>query len=229
MTSRPLLYSIYIQMTKKTIHSSSVAESLITSRARLAVLKLLLLSSGQRFYLREIAERTGLQIRAVQTEVARLQASGLLLSQVEGNRKYYRANPESPVLPELRSFLLKTVGLGDLLKDHLQRASDEITVAFLYGSHARGEDAPESDIDLMVVGSIGGRELSRVLRPARESLGREINPVIMTEPEFKKKVAEENHFLRSVLAERKIFLVGGSDDIVRLAEARPAKAAQDKP
>lgn len=229
MTSWALSYSIYIQMTKKTIHPSSVAESLITSRARLAVLKLLLLNSGGRFYLREIAERTGLAVRAVQLEVARLEASGLLVSEAEGKRKYYRANRNASVLPELQSLLLKTVGLGDLLKEHFRRASGGITVAFLYGSVARGEDTTESDIDLMVVGSIGGRELSRLLSPARQSLGREINPVIMTEPEFKKKVAQESHFLRSVLSERKIFLVGGSDDIARLAEPGPAAATQDKP
>lgn len=215
-------------MTKKTIHTSSVVAALITSRARVAVLSLLFLGSGARFYLREIAERTGLQIRAVQTEVTRLEASGLLLSQTEGNRKYFRANPDSPIYPELRSLLLKTVGLEAALRDHLQSASAEIAVAFMFGSIARGEDAPDSDVDLMVVGSIRGRELSRLLRPASESLGREINPLIIAPAEFKKRLAQEDHFLRSVLSEPKLFLVGGPDDLERLAAAGAAAPTQVK-
>jgi len=216
-------------MTKKSIHSNSVAGSLITSRARLAVLKLLLLNASRRFYLREIAERTGQPVRAVQLEVARLEASGLLESEAEGRRKYYRANRQAPVFPDLRTLLVKTIGLGDLLKEHVTQISGEITVAFLYGSYPRGEDTANSDIDLMVVGSISGRTLSRVLSPARESLAREINPVIMTEPEFRKKAAQGNHFLHAVLAEPKTFLIGGPDDLERLTESRPAAATQDKP
>lgn len=192
------------------------------------MLSLLFLGSGARFYLREIAERTGLQIRAVQTEVTRLEASGLLLSQTEGNRKYFRANPDSPIYPELRSLLLKTVGLEAALRDHLQSASAEIAVAFMFGSIARGEDAPDSDVDLMVVGSIRGRELSRLLRPASESLGREINPLIIAPAEFKKRLAQEDHFLRSVLSEPKLFLVGGPDDLERLAAAGAAAPTQVK-
>jgi predicted nucleotidyltransferase len=191
------------------------------------VLKLLLLNASQRFYLREIAERTGLPVRAVQLEVARLEASGLLESEAEGRRKYYRANRAAPVFPDLRMLLVKTIGLGDLLKEHVQQAPGGITVAFLYGSYPRGEDTANSDIDLMVIGSISGRTLSRVLSPARESLAREINSVIMTEPELTKKAAQGNHFLDAVLAEPKTFLIGGPDDLERLTETRPAAAASD--
>ena len=86
-------------MTTKSIRPASVAKALFTSQARLSVLKLLLLNADQRFYLREIAGRSGLPVRAVQLEVARLQASGLLTSENEGNRKYYRAHRPGPRLP----------------------------------------------------------------------------------------------------------------------------------
>jgi len=216
-------------MTKKTIHSSLVAESLITSRARLAVLKLLLLSSGQRFYLREIAERTGLPVRAVQLEVARLEASGLLESELEGRRKYYRANRLAPVFPEVRTLLVKTVGLGDLLAEHVRQATGEVALAFLFGSFARGDDTGASDVDLLVIGSISGLSLSKALTPARESLAREVNPVLMTEAEFGRRLAQGDHFLHSVLAEPKTFLVGGQDDLERLAGPGPLAAAPNQP
>jgi len=229
LTAGLLAYIFHIQMTTKSIRPASVAKALFTSQARLSVLKLLLLNADQRFYLREIAGRSGLPVRAVQLEVARLQASGLLTSENEGNRKYYRANRQAPVFPELKSLLLKTVGLGDLLQGHLRHASAEIAVAFLFGSFALGTDTASSDVDLMVVGSISSRSLTRLLAPARDSLAREINPVVFTEKEFRSKVAHGNHFLLTVLGEPKIFLIGGENELERIAGPRQTPAAQDKP
>jgi predicted nucleotidyltransferase len=214
-------------MTKKSIHSSSVAGSLITSQARLAVLKLLLLNAGQRFYLREVAARTRLPVRAVQLELARLETSGLLESSAEGGRKYYQANRGAPVFPELKSLLLKTVGLGDLLQDYLRQASGRITLAFIFGSYARGTDVATSDIDLIVVGSIAGRALAKLLAPARESLGREVNTVIMTEAEFRRKASHGDHFLTTILGESKIYLIGGHDELEKLAGAGSSAPAPD--
>ncbi len=216
-------------MTKKSIQNRSIAESLFTSRARLAVLKLLLLNADRSFYLREIAARTGQAVRAVQIEVARLEGSGLLTSEADGSRKYYRANIQAPVYPELKALLLKTVGLGDVLRDHLRHAPAEIAVAFLYGSFARGTDTASSDVDILVVGSISGRSLSRLLAPARESLAREINPVLFTETELRDRVTHSDHFLLTILGEPKIFLIGGEHDLERIAGPRKTSAAQDKP
>ncbi|MBX7255688.1 MAG: nucleotidyltransferase domain-containing protein [Candidatus Hydrogenedentes bacterium] len=46
---------------------------------------------------------------------------------------------------------LKTSGLVDILKEHLD--SEAIQVAFVFGSVAQGRERAESDIDLMVIGS----------------------------------------------------------------------------
>jgi len=216
-------------MTTKSIHSRSLAEALFTSQARLAVLKLLLLNPDRRFYLREISAKAILPVRAVQVEVARLEASGLLQSSVEGNRKYYQADRRSPIFPELRSLLLKTVGLGEALKDGLRQAPSQIALALIFGSIAEGTDTASSDIDLLVVGSMTGRALAGLLAPLRESLGREINPVLMTEAEFRRKALEGNHFLRATLEGPKTYLIGGNDELSELAGRGTTQATQDKP
>ncbi|MEK6587596.1 MAG: nucleotidyltransferase domain-containing protein, partial [Chloroflexota bacterium] len=104
----------------------------------------------------------------------------MLTATAEGNRKYYQANRESPVFPELKALMVKTAGLGDLLRKHLRDSKGSIRVAFLFGSYARGSEDPTSDIDLMVVGEITGRALSRVIAPARDTLRRASNAVILT-------------------------------------------------
>jgi len=207
-------------MTTKSIQNDPILEALFTSQARVEVLKLFFLSSSSRHYMREIATLTNQPIQAVQRELARLEDAEILQSTKEGNRKYFQANRGSPVFSELRALLVKTAGIGNTIKRELLEKPGSINVAFLFGSFARGTESSTSDIDLMIIGSITGRELSRLLTPAKQRLGREINPVIMQADEFKEKIAEEDPFIQSVLQEPKTFLIGGNDELRELAGRR---------
>ena len=200
-------------------------EALFTSRARVAVLQLLVLNSPSRYYLRQIAFLMGLPIRAVQREVVRLEAAGLLTETEEGNRKYYSADREAAIFTDLRALLLKTVGLGGVLESYIDGKRGAILVAFLFGSISLGTDTATSDIDLLVIGDVTGREMAGLLSSPAKTLGREVNVVTMTEDEFKQKVAEGNPFITGVLQEPKIFLVGGADELRELAGRGPAETS----
>jgi predicted nucleotidyltransferase len=209
-------------MTTKRIRQDPILETLFTSKARVEILKLFFLSSSARHYMRQVATLTGQPIRAVQRELARLEQAGLLESQSEGNRRYFHANRSSPVFSALRSLLSKTAGLGPALRDKLLLKAGDIQAAFLFGSYAQGSEGMTSDLDLMIVGDITGRDLARMLQPAREALGREVNPVIIPAGELRRKVAQEDNFVLTVLREPKIFLIGGEDDLQEIAGAGPA-------
>ena len=81
--------------------TSSILETLFSSSARVRLLGLFLMTPDRPFYQREIERETGQPIRAVQREVERLEAVGLLLRSSEGNRVFYRLNPGFPLLAEL--------------------------------------------------------------------------------------------------------------------------------
>lgn len=193
-------------------------DQIFTSKARLELLKLFLMNPERDYYLREAAGLTGLPVHAVQREVERLKNSGLLERNVRGNRVYLRANRSSPIFEEMRSIIIKTVGLGDILRRSLSGEEKQIEAAFVFGSVARGEDAGVSDIDLMVVGSIAGRQLSSMLSSVRKTLGREINQLVITAPEFKKRMGEKDHFLTTAMQQPKLFLIGDESVLKALAE-----------
>jgi predicted nucleotidyltransferase len=212
-------------MTTKRIRSDPTLGALITSRARVEILKLLMLNPGDRRYLREVASLTHQPVGAAQRELARLEGAGILTATTEGNRKYYQANRQSPVFPEIKALLLKTVGLGELFRDHLQSKRASIQLAFIFGSYAGGPEGSTSDIDLMVIGEIGGRELARLLAPVSKTSGREVNSVCMKPAEFRAKARQENSFLGEILREPKIFLMGGEDELGRLVVSGKAQAS----
>ena len=145
---------------------------------RQRVLSLLLLHPDSSYYVRELARLTGTSAGTLHKELTRLAQAGLLLRQEQGNQVRYQANQACPVFPELAGLFRKTSGLVDVLADALRPLAADISLAFVFGSMARGDEQPGSDVDLMVIGSPAFGDVVKALYPAQEILQREINPVI---------------------------------------------------
>src|SRR5437867_609450 len=132
------------------IPEPGVADALF-AKVQQRVLGVLFGNPRRSFYANEVTALARSGTGAVQRELRRLEASGLVTVTRVGNQKHYQANPGSPVFEELRALVLKTVGLADVLRAALAPVSRDIRAAFVYGSIAKGNDTAASDIDLMVV------------------------------------------------------------------------------
>lgn len=186
-------------------------------KVRRGVLALLLGHPEESYHYREVTRLLGLGHGAVSRELRNLTEAGILLRERRGRQVYYRANPHSPIYPELRGLVLKTVGLADVLRAALAPLEPRIELAFVYGSMARGESAATSDVDVMVVGDVSLSEVVAALGGAQNALGREVNPSVYPPEEFRTRATEGQHFVATVLREPKIMLIGGQDDLARLA------------
>jgi len=186
-------------------------------RVRKAVLTLLLMDSDKRWHLREVARRANCAIGTVSRELKGLVACGIAVESRDGNRTYYQANLQCPVYGELASLIRKTSGLSDVLYAVLTGFGERIQIAFIYGSQARQEAGPNSDVDLMLIGEVSFAEVVSALAQAQDALGREVNPTVYSLQEFTQKASSGHHFVRSVLKDRKIFLIGDADELRGLA------------
>jgi predicted nucleotidyltransferase len=102
-----------------------------------------------------------------------------------------------------------------------QEAFDErIALAFVFGSVARREQDPDSDLDLLVVGDVRLKEMAGSLRGAEQALGRVINPALYTPTSFRDKYQAGDPFLLEVVRNDKIFLKGDSDELRGLVAER---------
>lgn len=194
-------------------------EKLFSSRTRVEILRLFLFNPNDSFYQRQISSTIHQPIRGVQRELVRLESIGLIERSVQGNRVYYKVNTKFPIFDELRTIFFKTVGIAEVLKSDLKDKND-IEIAFIYGSCAKGQESLTSDIDLMVIGSIAPRRLSSILSKPKSELAREINYAVFSEREFRKRTHAKDHFLHSVLRDRKIFIVGNEDALKRVVGPR---------
>jgi len=160
--------------------SIDMLATLFTSAARAHVLKLFMLDPRRAYYQRQIEAATGLPIRAVQRELERLSALGLLYRRSEGNRAYYQVDMLFPLFPELRSLVLKTCSRVERIRGILSM-DESVRLAFLNADRDRA---------LIVTG--GG------VRPNLRGLER-IQTEIMTLDEFTSALADPSEDLQTIL------------------------------
>lgn len=182
---------------------------------RKKALSLLLLHPNEDYHVRELARLTQTAPGTLHKELTRLAAAGLLLRKAQGNQVRYQANRQCSVFPELASLLRKTTGAAETLTHALVPLKPP--VALLFGSMASGQETAHSDIDLLVIADVGFADVVRATHPAQAELGREINPVVYSAREFKRRVQAQDPFAMDLLAKPKIFLMGTEDDLSQLA------------
>lgn len=211
------------QSTTKRSQLSTLAE-LFPNPALVKVLSLFLLHPETEFYQRGMAESTGNALLQVQRALKRIERTGLVTKTKRGNMVYYKSDRMHPAFEDLKRVFLKTVALGDALREALAPLADKVKLAFIYGSLAQGKETAQSDIDLFLVGELSLRETTKILGSIVPELGREFNPVVYPPEEFKKKARENHHFINEVIRGPKIWLIGNEDELGKLAEGRPAAA-----
>ena len=182
-------------------------------KARRAVLSLLYGHAEEAFYLRQIARATGIGLGPVQRELKQLTDSGIIQRMERGKQVYYQANIKCPIFAELKSVIVKTAGLADVLREALAPISSQIAIALVYGSMANGEATTASDIDLLVVGNIDEMALHGALSQAENKLARPVNYTLMSQLEFDKRRSEKGGFLDRVLSGPKLMILGSIDGI----------------
>ena len=180
---------------------------------RTRVMSALLLHPHATWGSRELAHHLGTPPTSTNRELLKLAEAGVLLRQRVGNRVHYRANDDNPVFEELAGLLRKTAGIATVLTEALQPLAKHIDCALVFGSIARGEESIYSDVDVLVLGSIGFTEVIEVLYPVQQYLKRDINPVVYRTDDFRTRLTTGNSFIHDVLEKPKLFLIGSADSM----------------
>ncbi len=187
---------------------------------RRQVLAVLLLRPDERFYVRELERMTGISAGSLHRELKAMAQAGLLLREHRGNQVLYQADRSCPIFEELAAIFRKTVGLGSLLRDALVKLADNIQVAFVFGSVAAGKQHADSDLDICVLGDVELLDVVKALGRVQDSLGREINPIVMSAGLFADQLAKHDRFARRLYEEPKIFVIGDEVEFGKLAQDR---------
>jgi predicted nucleotidyltransferase len=205
---------------------AGLADALFSKTQR-RVLGLLFVNPDRSYFANELVRLARSGIGAVHRELATLEAAGLVTVKRVGNQKHYQANRAAPIFEELRGIALKTFGVAEVLREALAPLAKRIEAAFIYGSLAKGSDTAASDIDLMVISDeIEYADLFELASEAEQGLGRKLNPTVYTPAALRHKIASGNDFVKRVLEQPKIFVLGSEDELRPARKTRGRKAAQ---
>lgn len=166
------------------------------------------------YFANELINITGAGSGAVQRELKRLSESGLVTSEMRGNQRHFQANPKSPIFHEVRQIVQKTFGLAHPIREALAPYREAIQCAFIFGSIAKKQDTATSDIDLFVISDVlSNADLINQLLATEVRLGRGINTTIYTAADVRQRLRSGNAFLKRILDQPKIWIIGNDSDI----------------
>lgn len=184
----------------------------LASRALADVVTYFVLYPEAAPHFRALQRVTGTSSRSLQHELARLLELGILRREQDGRLVRYRAVAGHPRWSVFRSMVREFADPGELLRIAVSHVPG-VEGAFIYGSYARGDMHPESDIDVFALGDAlddpeTRYELAAGTLEASGLLGREVNVTRYTSTKLASRRAQGSRFLRSVLAGDKKWLVG---------------------
>ncbi len=185
---------------------------LTKSKTRKKILQLFFSDLTKKYYLRELERILNISVGNIRRELLSLEKYGIFKHKKMGKQVYYSVNQQSPIFKEFKKIIAKTIGAEALIKNALKNIKD-IKVAFIFGSFAKGEEDALSDIDLMIIGQPDEDMLIAKISKLENQLSREINYHIFAPINWQKRIKKKNSFLKNILFQAKIFLIGDNNDL----------------
>lgn len=153
-------------------------DSIITSKTRIKLLLKFFLNSDTKSYLRNLEHEFSESTNAIRVELNRLENAGLLSSEVEGNKKFFKANTEHPLFNDINSILRKFVGIDKLIEKVLSQVGD-LEAAYITGDFAKGIDS--KIIDLVLVGKqLDTRFIESLISKTGDLIERKVRYLVLT-------------------------------------------------
>ncbi len=172
---------------------------MLNLRSKIAekVLGYYFLNTCAKKYVNELAKILDVDPGNLDRKLKELEHEGILSSEFSGNQRYYFLNDRYPLLKELKKIFQAKFGLRELLRERLEKISG-LREAYIFGSFAKEKIAPESDIDLLLVGGHSALGAQRAILPLQKRFQREFNIVDLTEEEFAKRKKKRDEFIKNI-------------------------------
>ncbi|MBU3923181.1 nucleotidyltransferase domain-containing protein [Patescibacteria group bacterium] len=184
------------------------------SKTRKKILKLFFTDIDKKYYLRELEKKLEISVGNIRRELLSLEKIGLFKKEKKGNQLYYFLNKKTPLFEEIKKIVSKTIGIEARIEKGLKKIKN-IKISFIFGSFAKQKEDQFSDIDLMIIGNPDENILIKNISLIETYLSREINYVIFSQQDFRKK-SKESVFLEDIISNPKIFIIGNQNEFEKI-------------
>ncbi|MBL7837660.1 MAG: ArsR family transcriptional regulator [Bacteroidetes bacterium] len=164
-------------------------QTLISSKTRIKLLLKFFLDGETRSYLRHLETEFGESTNAIRLELNKFEKAGMLISEHEGNRKYFKANDQHPLFQDVKSIVRKYIGI-DWIVEYVAKRLGELKQVYLTGSIANGIDS--QIIELIFIGEINEEFLHELCQKVEKQIQRKIQYKVLINTQSFDKLFEES-------------------------------------
>lgn len=217
-------------------------ERILSSASKVQILRVLC-SRTSALSPKELEQETTKNISVIYDAVRELESEGVISSvKAEGKTNYYRLNKENEIAKQIKQLFdseVEEYGLEDLpahlvnmvfdVEDKLRNKVEGLKMILLFGSVARGDFTPESDIDLYIVLEDKNTEKEDQIYDILERYDREFSVITREVEDYRSDFKDEpSDFGKSILLEGSIILFSSDKELRHLirgqASLRNARA-----
>ncbi|MFA4981346.1 MAG: nucleotidyltransferase domain-containing protein [Candidatus Omnitrophota bacterium] len=170
------------------------------------ILNYFFVNPQESLYVNELSRKLFLDKRNLVKKIKELEAEGILVHETRGNLKLYAINASYPLYKEFRKIIMTTVGVEEQLR-HLLKGVTGVKEAYIYGSYAKNAMDTHSDIDVLIVGSVGVVTVQKHISKLQREIDREISVTVMTKKDFTRRVKAKDPFISGVLKQKHIKII----------------------
>jgi predicted nucleotidyltransferase len=169
-------------------------------------------------HLREISRQTNVDVKATQLQLKKLEKINIILGTTKGRNKEYNLNLNNYTTKYYMTLAETYTTINYLNKNYeikklLTETEDQLgNIAILFGSFAKQETTPESDIDILIITNT--KPDTNTIKENAKLINREINIKSTTEEQFQQGLTNNDPLISEIIANH--ILLKGIDNICNI-------------
>jgi len=186
-------------------------DDILGSKTKVRILRLLFRTRGL-FSGREVSRLIGFSPTHTISNLRELEALGLVLEQHAGNTDLYQLDSQNSAVDGVLApvFSWESNLFDELAQMFVDKLGRELVSLRLFGSVARGDEEPNSDVDVLIILTDGSDPdkmedlIAEVDLDAGRRLGSPVSTIQVTETEYGRKVKGKRGFWKDIPRESKV-------------------------
>ena len=183
-------------------------EQIFSSAARTKILKFFCVHAQEKFFVRELARRLGVQLNSIRRELENLEKFGFLKSEVEGGKKYYYTNLDFALFSEIKNLVFKSLAIEEMqIADKMSKVPG-LKLLIFTGVLTQSD----ASTDVLIVGKVNKKKFDKYLKNIAEGLPTELRYTFLPLADYMYRIEITDKFIYDIGAQNHVVVVDKVSD-----------------